>query len=107
MSKLNILQELVEDILRTKPETRDSDNKLYVNVLSAYGLKYKVDFSHVSIMGAYKRDLKFGDFKLPPIESVGRCRRKLQEMYPELRGTDDVEKARSEEEIIYREYART
>ena len=39
-------------------------------------------------------------------ESISRARRRLQNIFEELRPSKEVQEARDEEQLIYREYAR-
>lgn len=45
-------------------------------------------------------------YKLPSFESITRCRRKLQRLYPELKPSDEVSAIRADEELKYREFAK-
>ena len=97
-NKTNITT-LVKKVLETYPVARDSDNKLYYLVCKK--LNPAIDnypFAHVL--------LNFNTLNLPNYETVGRVRRKLQERYPELAASKEVQKARSEKEQAFREYAR-
>lgn len=44
--------------------------------------------------------------KIAPFESVSRCRRKIQEKYPELRASEEQVREKKELEKMYRAYAR-
>ena len=44
--------------------------------------------------------------KVPSFDSVSRCRRKVQEKYPQLRASKEVYAHRRELEQEYREFAR-
>lgn len=96
--KLESLTKNVEDIMRNKPETRDSDDRLYLEVVR------QIDSSLLTMfLGSW---LMFRSAHgLPSIESVGRCRRKVQEKFPELRGSKEVQQFREELQETFFEYA--
>lgn len=50
--------------------------------------------------------INLASWGIPSIETVGRCRRKLQHDYPELCGNDTVEGFRTVKEAEFRDYAR-
>lgn len=95
--------DLVHDILVKDAASRDSDDKLYIKVLDYYGVKLGVDFNRVSATSFFKYYRKY---RIPSIETVGRCRRKLQEEYTELGASNLVACERLEREADFREYAR-
>lgn len=103
-SDLITITDLVTDILMTKPETRDSDNKLYYQVLKAVGRQNGVD---IDVMSLPNYLLHMKDYKLPSIETVGRCRRKAIELYPELAGSKEVQNKRRANINEYKNYARS
>ena len=76
----------VKQILTDYQDARDSDHKLlwrYMDEMqNGDGPRFMVDF------------LTWDTFTKTPIETITRCRRKLQELYPELRATEEVQKAR-------------
>lgn len=91
---------LVKEILEKYPATRDSDQLLYYRVCEALNEKsLTANFGYVL--------LNRKDFMIPSIETVGRCRRKLQEKNPELRASSKVQGFRDELQLEFREYART
>ena len=94
---------LVKTILIEKPYTRNSDNILYTEVLEHIGQAKGVNINRMPI-GKVLTEMR--NLNLPTIETVGRCRRKIQETHPELRPTIEVAGVRSEREKIFREYAR-
>lgn len=79
----------VEAVLRKYPKLRDDDTLLYAAMCwySNHDV-WEMTFGHV--MQNHK------DLKLPSYESVTRARRKLQEMYPDLRGKRYNERQRAE-----------
>lgn len=102
MSKSKELRDttkLVKEVLTDIPDTRNSDEYLYFVVCSR--------------KNAIATNMPFGkvlmnrkQYSLPPFESVGRARRKLQEKYPELAGDRKVQEQRALNEETFREYAR-
>ena len=95
--------DLVYDILIHDTDARNSDDKLYVKVLEHYGDKLGVDFNRVSVtnfFNVYKRH------SIPSIETVGRCRRKIQEEHADLMGNEEVTTGRHDREKAFRDYAR-
>lgn len=99
MKKIKETSKLVKEILEKVPQTRNSDMLLYYHVcLEIDKTVLKLPFWLVLL------DLK--QYGLPPIISVGRARRKLQEKYPELRADPDVKEQRTENEEIVKNYAR-
>lgn len=83
--KLNTMAVKVEEILRNKLKARDDDNVLYAYFLNSLGVSVrKTSFWEIT------RRVVNGD--LPSMESVGRVRRKVQELNPELVGTAEKRK---------------
>lgn len=94
--RMKKLQKDVAEILTSKPETRNSDTKLYLEILKKINPTFvNQPFCEV-----------FGNKNLPKYDSVSRARRKLQELYPCLRADSNVEAAREVAELEYIEYAR-
>ena len=99
MDELRKLEDLVRVILREYPDTRNSDNLLYVYVIGYYNEEaLKVPLSEYLMY--------FSDLKIPRAESVARVRRKLQEDNPELRATESVRKWRKDNERKFEFYAK-
>lgn len=97
--KLNTMAVKVEDILRSKSKARDDDNVLYAYFLNSLGVSVrKTSFWEIT------RRVVNGD--LPSIESVGRVRRKVQELNPELVGTAEKRKIRYKAIDDYKAFAR-
>lgn len=101
--KLMETKELVHMILSESEAARNSDNDLYIKVLEYYGRILGVDFDRVSVTSFFKYMKRNG---IPPIETVGRCRRKAQEQCPWLRGNDFVQDARRDLEDQFKDFAR-
>lgn len=99
MEKLYNTTVLVKRILEDYPAARNDDNLLYYRVCDA------ID-SDVLGMSFGWALLSMKELDIPTIETVGRCRRKLQEQFPELRATDKVKGLRTEQERKFEAYAR-
>lgn len=95
--------DLVRMILKQHPEARNSDNQLYYFVIKTLGKHKGIDIESMSMTHFL---LHMKDYKIPSIETVGRCRRKIVESHPELAGNDVVEGHRSLNEEVYRDYGR-
>ena len=97
--KLNTMAVKVEDILRSKSKARDDDNVLYAYFLNSLGVSVrKTSFWEIT------RRVVNGD--LPSMESVGRVRRKVRELNPELVGTAEKRKIRYKAIDDYKAFAR-
>jgi hypothetical protein len=95
MSKLKHLETEVRKILTKYPATRADDDLLYIHILRGM----KVDLKNVSakdFLLSYRKE------NLPTIETVGRCRRRLQAECSALKPTPEVElKRRKTEQSFY------
>lgn len=95
------LKDLVENILLKNPKTRDSDERLYLEMLRLRGF-----YLEPNVFVNYK------SYKLPSFGSVSRARRKVQEDERKdkdiedwkLQSTKTVEKYRRQLEKEYRNY---
>ena len=98
MTELKNTTMKVRQVLATVPAARNSDNILYLEVV-------RLIDQHVLRLplAVVLKNLK--DYSLPSMETVGRCRRKLQAQFPELRADKTVEEFRSELEAEFREWA--
>ena len=85
MEKLFSVIDEVEKFLTKYPVLRDDDEKLMANIWNSHiGNLEDVDGKEVLSMLA--------NHKLPSYESISRCRRKLQEECPNLRGEEWYER---------------
>ena len=98
MTELKNTTMKVRQVLATVPAARNSDNILYLEVV-------RLIDQHVLRLplAVVLNNLK--EYNLPTIETVGRCRRKLQAQFPELRADKTVEEFRTELEAEFREWA--
>ena len=103
MKRLKELSKRVKNILEENEIARNSDNVLYLYVLRSYGGENGVDIDKMSVPMLL---LHCKDMGLPSLESMGRARRKVQELYPELRASGDVQVLKKEQEEAYRQFAR-
>jgi len=102
MIELKKTTDLVKSILEEKPETRSSDNLLYIEVLNYYSDRYDFDIGGFPFADVLRSMSKW---HLPSLETVGRCRRRLQHSFPELAATDEVEGYRIVKEKEFRDWA--
>lgn len=105
MKKLLNITKVVKEILEERPSTRDDDNLLWLEVLRAAVRDWKYGSKMTDLTLAYVLT-SIHRLGLPSFASVSRARRKLQEKYPELRGTRTTQEKRKEREAVYEEYAR-
>ena len=99
MNNLNTLTDLVKTILEQQPETRSSDNLLYIEVLA------RTSGQNVMNMPVWAFYENLREWKLPSIETVGRCRRKAQQENPHLKATTEVQGFRCDRESEFRKFA--
>lgn len=100
MENLKTLENEIIKILKKIPEARNSDMILYYEYcLQNWVREYEM-----------WRVFKCSDFRkqknVSVFESVSRARRKVQEKYPELRSTEEVENFRKEKEEEFIKYAK-
>lgn len=90
---------LVLETLEMKPDTRNDDYLLWLEILQVKGFP-------TGCVSAYCLLSTAKIAKLPSFETVSRARRKLQAEYPNLRASPETQTARAELEEEYKEYAR-
>lgn len=95
--RISKIHNMVKAMLIKYPETRSSDELLQSRVIETY---YGKDY----LWQPYIMTLQ--NTHLPKIESVGRARRKCQELYPELAAEADTEAARTLKEEEFKDYAK-
>lgn len=105
MSKLNTTKEIVRGILERDQRARNSDNYLYLKVIEYFEKEYNVSIRCQPLWSF----LLYGcdNVPVPPFESVRRTRQKVQEKFPELAASEEVEAFRLEEEREYLALARS
>lgn len=99
MTELKNTTLLVKQVLETVPAARNSDNLLFIEVVKI--INKSLIFKPLAEV---LTNLK--EYDLPSIETVGRCRRKLQAEFPELKAKKAVQDFRDEREEDFREWAR-
>ena len=105
MSELKTTTDMVRVIMTADPKTRNCDNLLYIRFLDELSRqKGQADYLYMTVIDFFANISALG---VPTIETVGRCRRKLQEKHPELRAVKAVEDFRAEREEQFRAYARS
>lgn len=73
-------------LLTEKPHLRDNDNKLIANIWNKETGKEENGAFKSQFLTAYDFLLAFSEGNYTSPESIRRCRQKVQEQYPELRG---------------------
>lgn len=96
MAKIHLIEPIVEEILINKPATRGDNFLLYVEVLKRFT---NVKMSLESIFVNHKF------LGIPALETITRCRRKLQETNPSLRDKK-ARSIRANEEEEYFTYSK-
>lgn len=92
MDNLTTVSALVQHILLSEPDSRNSDNLLFYLVCKKLLADQGED---IETMGFGKLFLSLKGYGLPQFETVGRCRRKLQQEFPELQCSIDVAMSRA------------
>lgn len=94
MKRLNELKAVVYAELVENESARRNDTALVMGVLKRIGVDTSRPFAELSERG-----------ELRQLESITRCRRKIQEEHPELKDAIVAEK-RIEREEVFKEFAR-
>lgn len=92
------IESYVEYLLADFPETRESDDILYMKMLERDG---RFNFENISVVSFFKNRTKTD---IPSLETVGRARRRVQENRPDLRGSKQIQRARRKREKQFKEY---
>lgn len=87
--------DLVKSILEEHPSARENDYALIRFAAKRFGFD-GLTFDDAVSSWAFN--------KLPSFESLTRARRKVQELYPELRSEERIAEMRAEREREYREF---
>ena len=96
---------IVRSILYSEPQTRDDDYLLWLRAIRIVAAeKGFTGFEKAVSVESFLSNVK--GMPLPKYETVSRARRKLQALYPELRGTERTQKARAKREKEFREFAK-
>ena len=94
MQKLVELKKVVYAELVENEQARSSDTELLLGVFKRLGINAQESFAELVNSG-----------KLRQMESITRCRRKLQQEYPELR-VEPVAELRNERQQIFKDFAK-
>ncbi len=94
MQKLVELKKVVYAELVENEQARSSDTELLLGVFKRLGINAQESFAELANSG-----------KLRQMESITRCRRKLQQEYPELR-VEPVAELRNERQQIFKDFAK-
>ena len=90
---------MVKEILEAHPSARDNDYVLYGFVLNKHNYSVKkITFEELTKLTQANQ--------LPTIESVGRSRRKVQELYKELAPSKAAKEAKNRREDDFKDLAK-
>ena len=94
---------LVKNILEDEPQTRNSDNLLYLRILGVFAEYKGINLKNISVPYFLENSQKIG---FPNFETVRRTRQKVQAKNEHLKGVKAVRSKRKKNEAIYKEFAR-
>ena len=95
MGRLDTLEAMVREVLKHYPETRDDDRTLTLALwVNVFGVSPWTPVSEAML-----------NKELPSQESIGRCRRKIQQTDEALRGAKQKEAIRMDAQVDFIEYA--
>jgi hypothetical protein len=100
--KLKELEREVRGFLISNPQTRASDDLLYAMLIEGRLQRMGKSLQRIS---AHDYLLHYRKYGLPTIESVGRCRRKIQKKDENLKPVESVELHRKEMQNSFVKYA--
>ena len=100
-NRIHKLEDVVKPILESNVLSRGDDFELVLRVYEKL-LEYSDYLDDMSFRELMHNHISLD---LPPFESITRCRRKLQQMYPELRPDEEIQIIRTNETATYIEYA--
>lgn len=96
MSKVNVIETRVKEVLENSPLTRENDNLLYVTYLEEY---HYVDFNKQIF-------INYEQYGLPSFKSIERARRKIQNEEGKYKASERIEEGRKEAEKQFQDYYR-
>lgn len=99
MEKLKDLEKKVRVILKNNPVTRGDDDLLYEYLLEE---ERKIDLFNISAKDFLRSYRKMG---IPTIETVGRCRRRIQAKDETLKPTPEIVLKRRKLETSFYNYS--
>ncbi len=97
-TRLKMLAETIKGIMETKNMTRNDDYLLYGFYLNSCGISKNISYWDLCT--------KIKSKEIASIESVGRTRRKIQELYPELSADPNAELARKNMIPEYKDFSK-
>lgn len=98
MKNIRRTSDIVHKTLERYPDTRNSDNLLYIKVIESIDS----DLIYKPMQEVFLQAKAYG---IPPFESVRRTRQKLQAEFPELRAKKEIEAEREINQHIVKGYA--
>lgn len=104
--RLRTWEEVVTNLLEDYPTLREDDNLLYEEVLRICEHRCGTQFRSMSVkcfLEMYQA-LRM-EYKIPTMETIGRCRRKVQADNPHLRAKSKVKDAREETQMVFEDWA--
>ena len=96
--ELHTTKNIVFNLLKENEVLRDDDDLLILNVYKKLGITENVTFC-----GILRSRKNLG---LPSFEAIRRTRAKIQAEFPELKGSERIQRERELQEYKYRELAR-
>lgn len=102
MNELNSTSKLVKALLIHDERARNSDNYLFYLVAKKILKGQGISVDDVKFKDLF---LNLKDYNVPPFETVGRARRKIQQTHPELSACEVVAEERAIKEDVFKEYA--
>jgi len=96
---MNILnqKDLITELLNNYPELKDDDNKLIAKV---WNLELEINIDNPELVTAVQFIELLSDGAFANAESIRRCRAKLQEELPHLRGDKYIKRHRHQADVI-------
>jgi len=101
--EISTTHDIVKCILIDYPDTRNSDSLLFYMVYGHICNKKGINYQGMSIQSFFSL---LGDNTFPSIETIRRTRQKIQADNPYLRANETVEGFRTQNQEIFRKYAR-
>ena len=101
--ELKTTKALVLSILKKDKQARNSDSYLYLQVLKYQAELKGIDLDGLTVPYFLANAAILG---LAPFETVRRSRQYIQAAFPELAGSEAVEIARGETELVFKDFAR-
>ena len=99
--RIYLIEDWVKQALETRPATRSDDFLLIREVCGKISPALEDPMYSPSFSDVLNNHEYYG---IPSMETITRCRRKLQKIYPELKAEKEVEIARFNEQQEYERY---